>query len=124
MQLLRFVVHVHHEHVSKQDVLHEIIPVKLFPVGQYDIADLADRKPSDHIGFLGRRLCDQYILHLIFNDHLKKVTSRKHLALCHGIHKISDCHTNLRFRLKGCRDLFSLIVVKCQVGSGDLLDLF
>ena len=49
MQLLGLIVHVHHEHISKQDILHKIITVKLLHISGCKIPYLANCQPSYHI---------------------------------------------------------------------------
>ena len=43
MKFLRLIVHIYDQHISKQNILHEIVAVELLHVGSRKVSDLADR---------------------------------------------------------------------------------
>ena len=109
MKLLRLVVHIYHKHIAEQDILHEVVPVKLLHVSRHKRPDLADRQSSDHVRVLPGRFGQKDILQFPVHIHLKEMTSRQHLALRHGTRKRIHRVLHITFRFKRCRHLLPLL---------------
>ena len=109
VKLLRLVIHIDHEHIAEQDILHKIVPVKLLHISRHKRPNLADCQFSDHIRVLRRRFGQKDIFQFPVHIHLKEMTSRQHLALRHGTRKRIHRVLHITFRFKRRCHLLSLI---------------
>ena len=81
MKLLRAVIYIDKQQIVQQQVLKEIILVKMLLVRDHQILDLAHRYFSDHISIRACPLSDQYIEHITVLKDLQHMIPTHDLAV-------------------------------------------
>ena len=124
MQLLCLIIHIYNQHISKKDILHKVILIRLFPVGGNQIPNLAYGKSSHHICFIISGTRQKNIFYFLFRNYFKEMKARQHLAFCHGCCKIHNLCMHICFNLKCCCNLLPVFVIKGKSDFGYITDFF
>ena len=119
MKLLCPVIDIYQKQVVQNQILEEIVPVKPFLISNDQILNLADCNLADHICIIIVAARRQDICHLAIVQHLQKVISADHLAICRRCGKARNNFTGNLNILSRCSHLYAIQVEHINIDLGN-----